>query len=110
MITHRIVAYLIGMAVGYWVLTLAAKENGANKTIGKVIGWIIIVVSLCGPICIAGSALCCKSHGDAGGYSSNCPWNGHMMGGTCPGMGQEMTKDKDMMGKKGMGGEKNKSK
>ncbi len=88
MVTHRIVAYLIGLAVGYWVLTLAEKEKSTNKTIGKVIGWIIIVVSFIGPLCLAGSAIYCHSHGDTCSYSTACPWNGHMMGkdGKCMGM------------------------
>ncbi len=83
MITYRIVAYLIALAVGYWVLTVAEKEQNLNKKLGKVIGWIIIIVSLCGPLCLAGSHMICRSG------SANCCWmqgcckmdHGNMMGG-----------------------------
>lgn len=89
MLTHRILAYLIGLALGYWVLTLAEKEKNHTKTIGRAIGWIIIVVSFIGPLCLAGSALFCRSYGDHCSYSAQCPWSGggwenHKMGGQCP--------------------------
>jgi hypothetical protein len=92
MLTHRIVAYLIGLAVGYWVLTLAGKEKNLNKTVGQVIGWIIIVVSFVGPLCLAGSAIFCRTHSDTCSYSSGCPWNGGgMMKNHCPMMDDKTT-------------------
>ena len=101
MITHRIVAYLISLAVGYWVLTLADKEKNNTKKIGKVIGWIIIVVSLIGPLCLAGSAIRCVSNPAACSYSSNCPWSGHHSMMDCPmSKGEGMMKDGGMMGDK----------
>jgi len=82
---HPMVAYLLSMAVGYWVLTLADKQNGKIKTLGQVLAGIIIVVSLLGPICKAASALCC--HNGAAGYSQSCPftggWRHEGMGGSC---------------------------
>jgi hypothetical protein len=94
MLTHRIVAYLVGLAVGYWVLTLAEREKNFTRTVGKVIGWIIIVVSFFGPLCLTGSAIYCRTHADNCVYSPECPWNekgwgGPMMGrdGQCPGHG-----------------------
>lgn len=98
MVTYRILAYLIGLALGYWVLAHAEKEKAALKTIGRVIGWIIIVVSFIGPLCLAGSALVCHNHGMDCSYSSSCPWGGHMMGkdGQCMGMmGDKGGKDGD---------------
>jgi hypothetical protein len=78
---------LISMAVGYWVLTLAAKEKSLNQKVGKVVGWVIIAVSLLGPLCVAGAAICCHRNMGACTYMS-CPMDGHgMMGG--------MEKDKD---------------
>lgn len=81
--TYRILAYLIGLALGYWVLTLAAKEKGGNQKLGKVIGWVIIVVSLVGPLCLAGSCFYCSSHPYSCPLSMGCPMDGqgHMMGG-----------------------------
>jgi len=100
MVTHRIVAYLVSLAVGYWVLTLAEKEKNNTKKIGKVIGWIIIVVSLIGPLCLAGSAIHCVSSGGSCTYSSNCPWTSH----------HSMMDGKGMMDGQGMMGDKDKSK
>lgn len=54
----RTAPLLISMAVGYAVLVFAKREARPLDWIGKVIGWIIIVVSLAGLICIAASAAC----------------------------------------------------
>jgi len=98
MLTHRIVAYLISLAVGYWVLTLAAKEKNTTRNIGLVIGWIIIAVSFIGPLCLAGSSIMCHE-GSAScptNSSYSCPWQGgsshcpDMMGST------DRVKDKGM--------------
>lgn len=96
MLTHRIVAYLVSLAVGYWVLTLADKQNGFTKTLGRVIGWIILVVSLLGPLCLAGKAVFCYSNPYDCRPSESCPWNegGHGWGGACHmGMGHCMEGD-----------------
>lgn len=86
---HHIVAYLIALAVGYWVLTLAVKEKGTNQKIGKVIGWFIIVVALGGMVCSTACRLCSHMRGDSCSYSSSCPWMGHGMA-NCPDMGKGM--------------------
>ncbi|HUO58305.1 MAG TPA: hypothetical protein VMV05_09020 [bacterium] len=119
MVTHRIVAYLISLAVGYWVLTLADKEKNNTKKIGQVIGWIIIVVSLIGPLCLAGSALRCHSNPAECYSSANCPWGdrhsmmggpGMMKGWECPGHGRDMMKGSGMMDDKSADESKEKSK
>lgn len=102
MLTHKIVSYLVGLAVGYWVLTLADKQTGFTKTLGKVVAWVILVVSLMGPLCLGGKALFCHMNPSCQ-YSASCPWNGGMEGGMgkCHmGMGHCM----DMDGKEGDGG------
>jgi hypothetical protein len=84
MLTHRIVAYLLTLALGYWVLTHAEKQAGLTQKIGKVIGWIILIISLSGPLCILGSSLaghcgtghCCWMPGccmDQGSMKGGCP-------------------------------------
>jgi hypothetical protein len=110
--SHHIGAYLVSLAVGYWVLTLADKQNGFTKTLGKVVGWIILVVSLCGPLCMAGKAMCLRYCPT----SESCPWNegGQGWGGKCHmGMDHCMESGKDGKGMmmdgmkdKGDGGEK----
>jgi hypothetical protein len=99
MVTHKIVAYLLTLALGYWVLTLADKQAGLTQKIGKVIGWIILIVSLSGPLCILGSCLSghcgmsghCCSMGMPGG-----PMNQGGMKDGCPmGMGEKGMMDGD---------------
>jgi hypothetical protein len=75
MITCKIVAYLFSLAVGYWVLTLADKEKNLNRKIGKWIGWIIIVVSVCGMLCATAFCMKCRA-----GANCNMPKWGHTMG------------------------------
>jgi hypothetical protein len=94
--THHIAAYLISMAVGYWVLTLAAKEKGANQKIGKWIGWIIIVISLFGPLCIGACHVFCRSQSGFCNSSASCHWSSGMM--NCPEMGKGMMNEKEKTG------------
>ncbi len=87
MLTHRIVAYLVGLALGYWVLTHADKQKGTTQTIGKTVAWLIMGVSLVALLCIAACSM--KCHADMG----SC-YSGH---GSCP-----MGKDGAWMGGHGM--------
>ncbi|SRR5665213_1275716 len=102
MLTHHIVAYLITLAVGYWILTKAENEKDFTKTIGKVIAWIIIVISLLGPVCAVTSAVCrnhysaaCASEGAGGGWRHHDKDGCSMMNGQCPMGGNQMMKDQD---------------
>jgi len=97
MLTHKILSYLVGLAVGYWVLTLADKQTGFTKTLGKVLAGIILVVSLVGPLCLGGQAVFCHMNSSCQ-YSASCPWNGSVEGemGKCHmGMGHCMDMDGD---------------
>lgn len=76
MLTCKIVAYLFSLAVGYWVLTLAAKEKGTLQKIGKALGWVIIVVSLCGPLCLAWCGMKCGPKGGHCGSGYGCKMDG----------------------------------
>jgi hypothetical protein len=78
---HHVVGYLVSLAVGYWVFTLAEKEKGFSKTLGKIVAWTILVVSLLGPLCIAGKAVFCYSHLGSCPTSASCPWGNMPMGG-----------------------------
>jgi hypothetical protein len=49
---------LISMAVGYGVLLLARREARPLNRVGKFVGWLIIVVSFVGLLCVAASGLC----------------------------------------------------
>ncbi len=88
---HHIVAYLITLAVGYWVLTLSSKEEKPNRTIGQIIGWAIIVVSIFGALCL-GACKLMSCHADSGScsigssYSSSCPYTAGGSMSCCPEM------------------------
>jgi|GEM_PF-3587313 len=88
MVTHKIVAYLITLALGYWVLTLADKQTGLTQKMGKVIGWIILIVSLSGPLCMLGSCMsghCGKmDHCCSMSSMSGCGMDEDKMKGGCP--------------------------
>jgi hypothetical protein len=99
---HSVVAYLVSLAVGYWVLTLADKQEANTKTLGKVFAWIIIVVSLLGPVCKVASALCCHENAAPyGGYAQRGGWGWHhhemdnacSANGGCPFAGQADVKE-----------------
>lgn len=64
---------LLAAVAGYWVMERAERHKGGLKTVGKVLGVVIIVASLLGVACAAwcGGASC--------GYGK-----GLMMKGMCP--------------------------
>lgn len=110
MLACHIVAFLITLAVGYWLLTLAEKQGDLTKTLGMVFAWIIIVVSLLGPVCVVAYAFCRHSYGGGWhhrGMGDCCMMDGKggMKGDACPmtggkwdGKGHDgmmMGKDKD---------------
>lgn len=42
----QIALLALGFGIGYWLLLLANKEQGGLKTVGQVLGWILILVSI----------------------------------------------------------------
>jgi len=46
---------LISLAVGYWVLTVSQNQSKALNLLGRILGALILIVSLGGLIC---SAVC----------------------------------------------------
>jgi hypothetical protein len=98
MLTHHIVAYLITLAVGYWILTKAENEKDFTKIIGRVIAWIIIVVSLLGPVCAVTSSVCRNHDGAAcGGWHHHEMDSCDTMNSQCPFEGSKLMKDQDKM-------------
>lgn len=81
---HGFAGYLIGLAVGYWVLTHADKQKGHTKTIGQVVAWIILVVCLSGAVCKGYCRMKCDSDAQHCDYMSGFPGKGPMRG--CPDM------------------------
>lgn len=104
---HSVVAYMVGLAVGYWVLTLADKQNNTTKTLGKVFAWIIIVVSLLGPVCkVAGALFChenaasCDAYAQRGGWDcSHQEMKNECLTGQCPFTGKADMKEGMPVGK-----------
>ncbi|MBU1076678.1 MAG: hypothetical protein KKH98_05255 [Spirochaetes bacterium] len=87
---------LITLAAGYWVLTLAKKEKDALKTIGNIIGYLIVGISL---IAILHSAYYAVSSCRYGRYGIK-KWSGSRSG--CPEMDKKSMESmhKKMMEKK----------
>lgn len=44
-IVFQIVLLALGFGTGYLLLLLASKESGSLRTVGQVLGWILILVS-----------------------------------------------------------------
>jgi hypothetical protein len=51
----KIAFLLVALALGYWVLTLAENQSPGLRTVGRVSGWVIMVVAVGGLLC---SAVC----------------------------------------------------
>jgi hypothetical protein len=49
---------LISIALGYWVLTLAENQGNFLKLIGRIMGWLVMLVALSGLICSAAMGVC----------------------------------------------------
>jgi len=49
----HILGYVIALAIGYWMRTLADQQKNFTKTLGKILSWIVIIVCLVGPFCRA---------------------------------------------------------
>ena len=81
MIMHSsVTALLFSAAAGYWVLTLATKEKEPLKKLGKLVGFIIIAVSLAGTACKVYSVVRCSKN-----YcppQQGCPFLGKAMNGS----------------------------
>jgi len=65
---------LITAAVGYWVLTAAAKEKGRVKKVGEILALIIILVSLAGIVCRVYSLAQANGYCPVG--KTPCPFSG----------------------------------
>ncbi|HBQ38409.1 MAG: hypothetical protein A3B73_01290 [Omnitrophica WOR_2 bacterium RIFCSPHIGHO2_02_FULL_63_39] len=71
---------LLSSVAGYWVLERASSHKGQLKSVGQLIGWVVIVTSLVGLTCriwslATGKAFC--PIGGKGGYF--CPLTGKSM-------------------------------
>ena len=51
MMSHGVALLLLSSAVGYWVLERASGQKKDLKTIGQVVGGLIIAISLLGVAC-----------------------------------------------------------
>ena len=78
MMTHGVSLLLISAAAGYWVLTMAGKEKGGVKQLGRWLGLILIVVSLLGAACKVYCLTNCPK-GKAGWMGKACPFTGKGM-------------------------------
>ncbi len=67
----KVAFLLIALALGYWVLNQAENNPNPLKLVGRMVGWLILIVSLGGLVC---SAMCglCKSKKMCGGMKKEC--------------------------------------
>jgi hypothetical protein len=72
---------LLALAAGYGVLVLSQSQSRPLNVIGRVIGGIVLVVSLIGLICVGVSRVWCKkgAQGKFGGTKFGCPMSFHQM-------------------------------
>ncbi len=70
---HGVGLLMISAAAGYWVLTLSVKEKGRVKTLGNVLGFLIIAISVLGSACKIYSLVNCSPY-----YGKGCPFIGKM--------------------------------
>jgi hypothetical protein len=83
--------YLVTLAVGYWVLTISQSQQRPLDVVGRVVGFVIMLVAFFGLVCTSmcrmnggscGSNWCGAPRGDAG-----C---GMMKKAACPMMDKTM--------------------
>ncbi len=67
---HDVAPLLISTAAGYWVLTQAEREKGQFKKLGRLLGLIIIAVSLISGAC---KIYCLATGQGMTGWSAMCP-------------------------------------
>lgn len=86
----KVAGLLIAIALGYWVLTLAENQLNFLKIVGRIAGWLVMLVAFIGLLCNAGVGLC---------RMKSCPKEGMAMGAGHPGcpmqMGKMMPSDSD---------------
>lgn len=75
------IAFMLTMALGYWVLTLAAAQERPLFGLGRFVGGVILLASLIGLVAVAACGFCkMKSGCGAGGACpvkmSGCPMSG----------------------------------
>ena len=77
MMGHGAGILLVTAIGGYWVLERADRHKGGLKTIGRVLGAVIIVASLIGVACRVGCVASAKGWCPTGkmGRSGTCPFS-----------------------------------
>jgi hypothetical protein len=69
---HGTVGLLLSMVAGYWVIERASTHKGRLRSLGQLVGGIILIVALVGTTCRvwATAAGACKGRSSA----IWCPW------------------------------------
>ena len=86
MMSHGVALLLLSSAVGYWVLERSSGQKKEVKTIGQIVGTLIIVISLLGVACKVYYLATGKTYCPSGMYPGKkaCP-----AGMNCPFMPQQ---------------------
>ena len=75
------IAFMLTMALGYWVLTLAATQERPLFGLGRFVGGLILLASLIGLIASASYGFCkmkshCGAKQECAVKSGGCPFSG----------------------------------
>ncbi|OVE77293.1 hypothetical protein BVX98_03105 [bacterium F11] len=75
-VVGKVSILLLALAVGYWVLTVADKQKKPLDILGRIVGGIILFVSICGLLCNAICGICKwrSSSGKSCFYSAKKDW------------------------------------
>ena len=79
--SHGVGVLLLAAVAGYWVLERAERQRGALKRVGRLVGSIVIVVSVLGVACHVWSLATGASGWYPFGTSSKglyCPYHGKL--------------------------------
>ena len=72
---HGTGLFLLSAVAGYWVLERASGHKGDVQRVGKVVGWLVILLSFAGIACsLWCAATSCRSAGGGMGFKKgSCP-------------------------------------
>lgn len=70
--------YFVALAVSYWVMTYADKQQNLTKKVGKILSWFMLALLLIGPICwhVSHWKKCHNGANPACSMGGHGDWNG----------------------------------
>jgi len=75
-LTFILLHLAVGLAIGFWLLLTAIKQEKWLKILGSVFGWLIIAISI---ILMLATSYAATKFSKEGFYSPHCPMHEMMM-------------------------------